>query len=161
MTISEQILLEKCRKIEMYCAELYQYFTGLFSDNEQAAALFSKTALEEEGHAEQFTFALKLKKQLPCMVVADIKRVDSIVSQLQEVISRVKVSPPTLVSALTSSIKLEKHLYEFHVHMVVMFENQQNMKMFQAMMNHDQDHIGSLQAYLDFLNGDQEWTFSA
>ncbi|MHB8058254.1 MAG: ferritin family protein [Desulfuromonadaceae bacterium] len=145
MTLSEQILLEKCREIELLCKELYDYFAELYSDDNNAVHLWRKTAMEEQNHADQFTLALKLRKDLPCTVLTDSARVESILSQLRIVIAKVKAEPPSLVDALNSAIKLEKHLSEFHIDCVASFENESYRKMFNAMMSSDNEHIESLQ----------------
>lgn len=160
MTISEQKMLEKCREIELLCKELYDYFADLYADNEEAVHLWRKTASEEQNHADQFTLTLKLKKGLTCLVTVDPTRVESILSQLHAVIEKVKVSPPKLEDALSSAIKLEKYLAEFHLGCVVVFEDKTYKAMFNAMMASDQKHIASLQAAYDKLTI-QGWTFTA
>ena len=161
MTFTEQILLEKCREIELLCKDLYEYFAELYSGDESASYLWTKTAKEEENHAAQFTLALKLKRGMPCMVVVEAARVELVISQLRSVIAKVKVSPPSLVDALLSSIKLERNLSKFHLECVVMFEEVSHRKMFNAMMANDNEHIASLQAAYDLLAGSQDWTFTS
>ncbi|MDD2271603.1 MAG: rubrerythrin [Desulfuromonadaceae bacterium] len=160
MTLSEQILLEKCRDIELLCKDLYSYFAELYSDNQGVAHIWRKTATEEQNHADQFSLALKLRKDLPCTVLTDAARVESILSSLRVVIAQVKAAPPTLVDALNSAIKLEKYLSEFHVDCVARFEDESYGKMFSAMMSSDCEHIESLQAEYDKLTGAQDWTFT-
>jgi len=160
MTLSEQILLEKCRDIELLCKELYDYFAELYSDNYNAVYIWRKTAMEEQNHADQFTLALKLRKDLPCTVLTDATRVESVLSQLRIVIAKVKVEPPSLVDALNSAIKLEKHLSEFHIDCVAEFENESYRKMFNAMMSSDNEHIESLQDEYNKLTGSKDWTFT-
>jgi rubrerythrin len=149
MTISEQRLLEKCREIELLCKELYEYFAELYAGNDDAVRLWKKTADEEHNHAEQFTMALRLCRGLPCLVTVDSKRVDSIISQLQTVIKKVKLTPPELQDAICSAISLEKHLTEFHLGCVAIFEDKSYNKLFSAMMASDDGHIASLQAAYD------------
>jgi len=160
MTLSEQVLLEKCRDIELLCKDLYGYFAELYSDNEAVAHMWRKTAMEEQNHAEQFTLALKLRKDLPCTVLTDAARVESILSSLRIVVAKVKVEPPSLVDALNSAIKLEKYLSEFHLDCVAKFENESYGKMFNAMMSSDNEHIESLQDEYNKLTGAQDWTFT-
>lgn len=160
MTISEQILLEKCRDIELLCKELYGYFAELYSGDEDASRLWLKTAMEEQNHADQFTLALKLRKGMSCLVVVDPSRVESIIGQLRTVIANVKADPPKYADALNSSIKLEKYLAEFHLSCVVKFEEDSFKNMFNAMMASDQEHIASLQEAYDMMSGAQDWTFS-
>lgn len=161
MTISEQIMLEKCREIELLCKELYDYFAEIYADNEEAVHLWRKTAAEELNHAEQFTLALKLKKSLACLVTVEPARVEWILTQLHTVIDKVKLSPPKFEEALNSAIKLEKYLAEFHLGCVVAFEDNNSKTMFNAMMASDQEHIASLQAVYDRIKGIQGWSFTS
>ncbi len=161
MTISEQILLEKCREIELLCKELYDYFAGLYSDNEDAVRLWSKTASEEANHAAQFTMALRLINDLPCIILVDATRVESVILQFKGLIAKIKSAPPKLVDALGSSIKLEKYLAEFHLGCVAMFEDDSYRKMFNAMMSSDKEHVESLQAAYDKLTIAKDRTFTS
>ena len=53
-------LLEVCRRIEFTLASLYRFLSNLYGDIPDIAAVFLKTANEEENHALQFVHALKL-----------------------------------------------------------------------------------------------------
>lgn len=145
MAVTEQVMFEKCREIELLCKELYDYYAELYSDNEDAVRLWRKTAMEEQNHADQFTLALKLRKDLPCTVLTNSTRVESVLSQLRTVIAKVKAVRPNLADALSASIKMEKHLAEFHIDCVARFDNDSYRKMFNAMMSSDNEHIESLQ----------------
>ncbi|MDA8414226.1 MAG: hypothetical protein M0023_10630 [Desulfobacteraceae bacterium] len=153
MTISEQLLLEKCREIELLCKELYDYFAELYAGNNEAARLWIKTADEEQNHAEQFTMALRLFRRLPCLVTVDPQRVDSIISQLKTVIRKVKQDPPVLQDALCLAIKMENYLTELHLGCVALFVDKSLNDLFSAMMASDDEHIASLQAAYDRLAG--------
>jgi rubrerythrin len=160
MTISEQILLEKCREIELLCKKLYDYFAEIHTDNEDAARLWRKTAMEEQNHADQFTLALKLRKNLTCIVLVGSEKVEFVIHQLASVFAKVQATPPSFAEALKSSIRLEKYLAEFHLGCVTKFEDDSYRKMFNAMMLSDQGHISSLQAAYDCLTGVQDWAFT-
>jgi rubrerythrin len=151
MTITEQNLLEKCKEIELLCKDLYTLFAELFAGNDDIAQLWQKTANEEQNHAEQFTMAIRLKKGLSCQVIADSKRVESMLLNMRTLIEKVKLHPPKLLEALSSAIKLENHLSEFHLGCVVIFEDTNCKNLFTAMMNSDQEHISSLQAAYENL----------
>lgn len=153
--ISDQILLEKCREIELLCKDLYEYFAELYSDNGDAVRLWRKTAMEEQNHADQFTLALKIQKGLPCLVKVNSAKLDSIQTQMLTALERFKAAPPKLADALSTSIKLEKYLEEFHLGCVVEFEDRSYKKLFDAMMASDQEHIASLQAVYDKLKDNQ------
>ncbi|MBW4055643.1 MAG: hypothetical protein HIU83_09595 [Proteobacteria bacterium] len=156
---SEQIMLEKCREVELRCKELYEYFAELYSDNGDAAYLWNKTAMEEQNHADQFTLLLKLRKGLACMVTVNSAKLESLQTQMRTVLEKVKATPPKLADALYSAIKLEKHLAEFHLGCVVEFEENSHKRLFDAMMTSDQEHIASLQAAYDKLKDDQDQLF--
>jgi rubrerythrin len=145
MTISERKLLEGCREIEILCKDLYTYFAELYDGNDEAVQLWQKTADEEQNHAEQFTLAIRLCRDLSCQVTVDPKLVESTILQMQSVIIKVKVNRPELKDALCSAIKLENYLADFHLGCVTCFKDNNYKKMFDAMMASDHEHIASLQ----------------
>lgn len=155
MTMNELLLLEKCREIELLCKDLYDYLAELYADDEIAASLWSKTAKEEENHAAQFTLMVRLRRDMPCVVLIDSTKVESVLSGLKAVIARFRSAPPKLVEALQSAIKIERHLADLHIDCVVMFEDDSCRKLFSAMMANDKDHIASLQRAYDLLAGTQ------
>jgi len=154
LTLSEQELLLKCREIELLSKELYEYFAGLYADDEEAVGLWRKRADEEQAHAEQFTMALMLGDGIACQKDIDPAQVESILSQLRAVMEKVRVDPPDLKDALLSCIKLEKYLAEFHLVCVVMFEDKSCKSMFNGLMASDQGHIEALQTAYVSLGGD-------
>jgi len=158
--LSEQVLLEKCREIELLCMELYNYFAELYADDASVVSLWSKTAAEEANHAAQFTFALRLKKDLRCTVVVDEALVDTVMLQFRSCIEKVKSTPPKLEDALRFSIRLEQYLADFHFACVAEIGDDSNRKLFNAMMSSDNEHIESLQKVYDKLTGAQAWTFT-
>lgn len=153
MSLNELLLLEKCRDIELLCKELYDYFAELYADDEIAASLWSKTAKEEANHAAQFTLMVRLRRDMPCAVLIDASKVESVLSGLKSVTSTFRSAPPKLVDALLAAIKIEKHLADLHIDCVVMFEDDSCRKLFSAMMANDKDHIASLQRAYDLLAG--------
>src|SRR6185369_17555540 len=50
-------IFKMCSKIEAGFAELYHYYSELFSEDFDASALWKKVANEEENHLRQFEFA--------------------------------------------------------------------------------------------------------
>ena len=158
MNISDQAVLEKCRDLEFLCRDIYSYFADLYDGNDEAVRLWRKTSMEEQNHADQFTLALKLNKGLACMVTVKPDTLESIHTQMRAVLEKVKTTPPTLLDALYSSIKMEKYLSDFHLECVVEFEDSSYKKLFKAMMASDQEHIASLQAAYDKLKDTHDRT---
>ncbi|MBL0224511.1 MAG: hypothetical protein IPQ16_02675 [Geobacteraceae bacterium] len=56
----EVYILNICLAIEETCAGMYRYFAQLYADNPAAADLWTKTAQEEDNHAEQLSLACRL-----------------------------------------------------------------------------------------------------
>lgn len=149
-----QLLLENCREIEFLCRDLYRYFARIFADNSEMATLWNKTADEEESHAQQFTLALRLAKNLACEVQTDPAKIESVHAQLQRYFDKVKTTPPVPVDALQDVIKIEHYLAEFHLDCVAKFDDQSFNGLFRSMMSSDNDHIASLQRAYYKLKGE-------
>ena len=76
-----------------------------------------------------------------------------VVGELEKMIKRFEANPPELVEALSTAIKLENYLSDFHLVCVASFEDQSFKNMFSAMMAADQQHIARLECALNSLNG--------
>lgn len=151
MAVSDQKILEKCREIEFLCRDIYTCFAEIFADDQEAVALWRKTAVEEQNHADQITLALKLRKGLSCYVEVDSSQIDFKITQMQGYLEMVKISPPTLKEALALAIKLERKISSFHLDEMMVFEDESIKKLFSAMMASDRNHVESLEAaYKEF-----------
>lgn len=146
-------ILEKCREIELLSKKLYLFFADLYAADADVRALWMKTADEEQNHADQFTLALKMKKNLSLTLHIDMQKAVFIVGELEKMINRFEVNPPKLVDALSTAIKLENYLADFHLVCVASFEDQSFKNMFSAMMAADQQHLARLEAALNSING--------
>lgn len=145
MTINELKALEKCRDIELLCGDIYSYFAEVFSEDREIQLLWRKTAVEEQNHADQFALAIKLRRGISCQVILDAAQADYKISQLQKYLSMIRISPPSLIEALESALKLEESITKFHLENIVLFEDPGLRKMFVAIKASDDRHIESLQ----------------
>lgn len=141
-------ILEICREIELSFADLYRYYAGLFSGHEELATLWRKTAAEEENHAKQFGLAISLQRQQ----VIDAASIDGFTAKnslhiVRSVHEGVKKHLPTMLEALSSAIKLEENLTEFHVTTAVHFVDTCHQQLFAAMMRADSKHVEALQEF--------------
>lgn len=146
-------ILEKCREIELLSKKLYLFFADLYAADADVMALWMKTADEEQNHADQFTLALKMKKNLSLTLHIDMQKAVFIVVELEKMLKKFEDNPPTLVDALSTSIKLENYLSDFHLVCVASFEDQSFKNMFSAMMAADQQHVARLESELNAING--------
>lgn len=147
ITINDQLLLEKCRTIELLNQELYTRFAETYADIPEAVYLWRKTAVEEENHAEQFTLALKMRKCLQMQSTITLDTADKLIARLRNVIERLPSNRLSLIEALEFAIKLEQYLVKFHLSCVASFKDESFQKLFNAMMASDQGHIAAIEAF--------------
>ena len=88
----DQVLLEKCREIELLSRDLYNCFAESYTENPEAVHLWRKTACEEQNHADQFTLALKLRKGLHMRTDASLEKSELIIQSLKKTIPSLKNS---------------------------------------------------------------------
>lgn len=144
-------ILEKCREIELLSKQLYLFFADLYAADADIKELWKKTADEEQHHADQFSLALKMKKNLSMTLHVDMQRAVFITGELEKLLHKCKSYPPKLVDALATAVKLENYLADLHLACVASFEDQSFKNMFSAMMAADQHHITRLQTALDTM----------
>ena len=141
-----QQTLELCEQIEHYNAKIYNHFAKVFADSPDMAALWHKTALEEENHALQFTLALKLRNLKVVEDVAmDRTKADTFLAHVKAVYDGVLAGTPSKFYALVTALNLEEKLAEFHANAVAVFVDESYRNLFTAMMKADKGHIETLQ----------------
>jgi rubrerythrin len=148
LTMENVCLLELCATIEDKCAELYRIFAELYVDIPELASLWTKTANEEDNHAEQFKLAVRLKGQGKVGVKADVSKVTNIVEKIDAFIPIFKNSKPTPIQALKFAIQLEESLAEYHMHNLIIFTDDNLKLLFISMAQNDNCHIEMLRKAL-------------
>lgn len=154
ITLNDQLLLEKCRTIELLSQELYTRFAENYADIPEAVYLWRKTAVEEENHAEQFTLALKMRKCLNMKSTITLETADKLIARLKNVIAGLPSNRLSLLEALEFAIKLEQYLVKFHLSCVAVFNDDSFQKLFNAMMASDQGHIAAIEEYYQKLRAE-------
>lgn len=146
-------VLEICRDIELASAELYRYFSEIFSDHEAMAALWHKTAMEEDSHAMQFIMAIKMRKEAMIDTLAiDVSRAENTLKIVKSLNTVVRKNKPSMLDALQAAIKMEKGLVGFHMATVAHFVHESHKKLFSAMMKADNEHIEALENFYQKLS---------
>jgi len=141
-------VLEVCRDIELSSAELYKYFAKIFCDHEEMAALWYKTAQEEENHAKQFILAITMRReQLVESLVIDSGTAESTLNFVRAIYDVVRVNKPSMLEALSSAITLEVNLSKFHMTTAVHFVEKTHRQLFAAMLKADKNHIEALREF--------------
>lgn len=154
ITLNDQLLLEKCRTIELLSQELYTRFAENYADIPEAVYLWRKTAVEEENHAEQFTLALKMRKNLNMKSTITLDTADKLIARLRNVIAGLPSNRLSLLEALEFALKLEQYLVKFHLSCVAVFNDDSFQKLFNAMMASDQGHIAAIEEYYQKLRAE-------
>ncbi|WP_281185127.1 hypothetical protein [Trichlorobacter lovleyi] len=146
ISYTDQLLLEKCRSIELLSRDLYYCFADTYADSPEADYLWRKTAREEQNHADQFSLALKLHKGLRLSTGISLEKADRLIEQLTTGIEKVTNTPLPLIEALAFAVKLEHFLTELHLSCMAEFTDKSFSDLFKAMMSSDQDHVASIEA---------------
>ena len=145
-------VLEICRDIELANAELYRYFAGIFRDHAEMAALWHKTAQEEENHAKQFVLAIAMRReQLVDALAIDSNTAENTLNFIKGIYDMVRVNKPSMLEALRSAITLEVNLGKFHMTTAVHFVEKSHRQLFAAMMKADKDHVEALREFYQRL----------
>ena len=138
-------VLEICRDVELANAALYHYFAEIFSSDNEVAALWNKTALEEENHARQFVLGIKMRKeQIVEALSIDGSKAKDLLNFVKSLSAQMRTSPPDKVEALRIAINLEERLAGFHMTTVSGFADNNLKKLFTAMMKTDDHHVEKL-----------------
>lgn len=144
ITMEDIRILDICRDIELLNEQLYRHFSILFSENEELAVLWRKTANEEANHAQQFELAIRHKNEMLASVNIEARTVVTAFKFVQTILEFAKKSPPSVADALQLSVKLEERLSRLHLECIADFAQESHKKLFRAMMACDNRHIESL-----------------
>jgi rubrerythrin len=148
MDQTDQRLLELCEQIELLAGQAYRKLAELHASDRELAALWTKTASEEDNHAAQFRVsAAMLAGMVDYVRVTSVDAVAAI-DRLQAFLTLCAASPPSPIEALSEMIALEESLASFHLDNAAAFVRPEHRKLFQAMMNADRGHVEALRAAL-------------
>lgn len=151
LTMDQLHFIDRCKRFELKCAELYYHFARSFADNTPLSRLWSKTALEEESHAQQFAMAARMQGVGMSGVNTDLTKAMVTLQKLEEKVDQLMASALSEAEALNLAVKLEEQMAVLHMSTIVIFADSELEKLFQAMMDHDREHVEALRAYLKSL----------
>lgn len=84
-------------------------------------------------------------------VKADVSQALASLHKLEEFMEKVMASKPSHKEALTLAIRLEEQLALLHMSSIVVFEDPELKKLFDAMMDHDNGHVSAMMDALQKL----------
>lgn len=142
------LFLDVCAQIEGLCAELYHFYSRVYTDNPDVVRLWKKTAMEEENHRNQINLAMRMRDEIESLLPNGLDVAYQIHHKLKHLVVGVKNNPPVLVTALKKSIEMEERLAFLHVESAVRFKDESIQKMFNALRAADREHITALRRQL-------------
>ena len=148
MDQTDQKLLEMCEQIELLAGQVYRKLAALHASDTALAALWTKTAREEDNHAAQFHVSAAMLAGMVDHVRVTSAEAEPAIHQLKAFLTRCTASPPSAVEALTEMIALEDSLAAFHLDNAAAFVRPEHRNLFQAMMKADRSHVEALRAAL-------------
>jgi rubrerythrin len=151
LPIESMLMLDQCALIEQKCAELYHHFATLHPDLPELQALWKKTALEEENHAQQFKMLSRMKGEGIETVKADASKVAAVLKKLDSLFEQVQGSAVSPADTLRLGIKLESYLKEYHANSVAVSGTPEMARLLNAMMEMDMEHEAMLERALEKL----------
>lgn len=107
-------MLKLMEKGEETAAALYRWFSELFSGDEEAAFLFYRLSIEEDGHANLVRFIMRLatKSHLDGTdIELNLSEMEKAIEEMVHVRSLENIS---LLKAVQISLELENQLFEYH-----------------------------------------------
>ncbi len=146
-------LFDVCQRIETAHARLYRALAEAHASNPSIAALWRKTADEEEGHAAQFRLAMNYSRSVQGIAI-DVAQAIQMLQTVEATVARLQDHPPTVVVALRIAISMEEAMERLHMDQLVQFENTAHQKLFRAMMSVDHAHVQSLRDALVRIEGE-------
>lgn len=147
-------LFDAFQRLELLHGKLYRMFAEAHAGTPWVAALWRKTANEEDGHAAQFRLAAANYSGLVVGVRVDLAEANRLGHELEARIRHVRSNPPNIVDALRLAIELEEGMGALHLDQLATFENPAHQRLFKAMMSADQGHVQALRdALLQFAPG--------
>ncbi len=108
-----QSLLKPLEELEESLGDLYEWFSRLFEEDEEAASLFYRMAREERSHATLIRYERRLLRQSKLEVPTPMEQ-----SHIREALDRIRALsqevPPTLEEAIRFALEIENHDAENH-----------------------------------------------
>jgi rubrerythrin len=148
MDQTDQKLLELCEQIELLAGQAYRKLAALHAADTALAALWTKTAYEEDNHAAQFRVSAAMLAGMVDHVRVTSGDALAAVAKLRTFLLRCTSNPPSPSEALSEMIALEESLASFHLDNAAAFVRPEHRKLFEAMMKADRGHVEALRAAL-------------
>ena len=141
--------LECCAEIETLAALIYQELEKKAAGNEQLAGVMRKLAEDEEAHALQLRFALRMRMD-DAFTGVNQKVGDPhlLKARAEELLAQARAGALNEYELLKVAVELENDFRVIHAGYALLFKDAKTKKMFDALARDDQLHMAELGRYL-------------
>lgn len=153
LIIDQKNVLDVCARIEDTAAQACHALAKAHRNIPRLAALWVKTAYEEENHARQFRMNPRTLDEMIDEVRIDADRARHALEDVEILAGLAASEPPGPVAALRMAISAEEQFADFHMITAAAFKNEAYKRLFRAMMDADRGHVEELSKELALLIG--------
>jgi rubrerythrin len=142
--------IECCAEVEELAAFIYRELEVRADDNEPLQRLMRKLADDEDDHARQLRFALRVS---PKETFAGINEAAGdpyqLKSEAEQLLNQVKAGTRNEHELLKIAVTLENRFQGIHAGYVLLFKDDSLKKLFSSLARADEKHLVDLNAYLN------------
>ncbi|MDT8444459.1 MAG: ferritin family protein [Desulfuromonadales bacterium] len=141
--------VRRCVGIEEMAAQVYREFARQSQQNPELVSIWQEMARDEEMHADQLRFALRMPaKEAFEGVIADVPDPGALCATVEGLLARAKAMELTTLDMLKDAVTLEKEFRKVHATYVLLFKEKKMFEVFQRLAREDDQHIAALQGYI-------------
>jgi rubrerythrin len=141
-------LYKPLAEFEAKVGDLYEWFSGLFKDDPEAAFAFFQLAAEERAHVAIIEYQRRLVRANAKDfggVTVDLQPIEEATALVEKV--RGAAEPPSLEEALRTALALETSAAEYHYKTAMKQSNASLARLLDALGTADRNHLGRLVAF--------------
>lgn len=155
--------LQLCAEIEDLAAQIYQELERQSAGNERLQEIMRRMALDEEDHARQLRFALRVSpKDTFEGVSANTGDPYALKLRANQLLQQAKEETFDEYALLKVAVELENDFHKIHASHSLLFKDPTMKKLFESLARADQLHVADLSKYLrdykDRLRSDHHGT---
>jgi rubrerythrin len=145
VTFDRLRIMDICCQIEEHCSELYQFFAQIHSDDREVARIWCLTAVDEDNHVNLFKMASRLKGEGIIDLFVTVEMATEMLNNIKTLLKNVRNKPPSKLTALRFTIKMEKNLSQIHLGYIANFSNDHIKNLFSSTLKRNQERIRQLE----------------
>ncbi len=146
-------VLDEIAKLELKLMDLYNFFSNLFKDDQDASSSFFKLSLDEKQHAELVQYQKRVVRKNP----NDFLEISIDINEIREIISKVESImrspvPPKLEESIKFALLMEKSAAEYHYKSAMEQSNPEFANFLNNLSSVDNDHYETIKKLAERKN---------